>query len=124
MTSSEQVLEGIRRMSVADLVDLVRSLEREIIGRDDMATADVAEGSGVGVSLRDFGADKVAVIRAVREITDLGLREAREVAVTDEGDQDGGPEEGAGLPARPRTPPPSGEGAERMEVPIPPRRTA
>lgn len=68
MTPSEQVLGAIRRMCIADLVDLVRVLESE-----------VAEATGAGVSLRNFGAEKVAVIRAVREVTDLGLREAQEM---------------------------------------------
>lgn len=121
MPVKERVLDEIRRMSVADLVDLVHALEREIAGCDDGAAAEAAESSGTGVSLRDFGADKIGVIRAVREVTELGLREAR-VAATDEGDPDGGPE-GTGLPAKPKAPPPSGEVSERMEVPVRPRRT-
>lgn len=121
MTPSERVLDQIRRMSVADLVELVRALECEITGRGGRAAAGVAAVTGTGVSLRDFETDRAAVIRAVRDITDLGLREARSGTGADDGERDGGPE-GAGLPAKPQTPLPSGESSERVTVPVLPKR--
>ncbi len=123
MTPSKQVLDQIRRMSVADLADLVRALEREITGRGGTAAAGVAVPSGAGVSLRGLETDRTTVISAVREITDLGLREARSATGADDGDRDEGLEE-AGSPARPIGPPPSGENSERMEIPVRPRRAA
>ena len=127
MTVQEQVLDAIRRMSVADLVELVRALEGEMAGRGGGATVDDAGRSGVPISLRDLGADRIAVIKAVREITDLGLREAMGMVDTGGGtgaaDNDEGPET-AGVPAKPRTPLPSDEAAERLAVPKRPRQEA
>ena len=120
MPVKERVLDEIRRMRVADLVDLARVLESEISSRNDMAVAVVAAATGTGVSPRDFVADQIAVIKAVREITDLGLREARDMTDTDDSDHDGGPEE-AGMPAWPKRPSPCREDSERMEVPVRPR---
>ena len=126
MTAQEQVLDAIRRMSVADLVELVRALEGEMVGRGG-ATVDDAGRSGVPISLRDLGADRIAVIKAVREITDLGLRDAMGMVDTGGGtgaaDNDEGPET-AGVPAKPRTPPPSDEAAERLAGPRRPRQEA
>ena len=126
MPVKEQVLDEIRRMSVADLVDLVRATAAELgtSGNDVRATAasvpEPAEGSGasdLSISLSDFGADKIEVIRAVREITDLGWREAQALvdaspsqvanwdpdADSDTSTDADGPES-AGTPARPKTP--------------------
>lgn len=121
MTANERVLDEIRRMSVADLVDLVRALESEIAHRADTTAA--AATTGAGVSLRDFGADPIAIIKAVRELTDLGLREARSLTDAVDRDHDGGPE-GVGLPAKPKGPLPSGENSERIAAAVRSRRAA
>ena len=125
----EQVLDAIRQMSVADLVDLVRAISAEMETHGATGAMTVADGaetagdSGATVSLRDFGADRIAVIKAVREITDLGLREARGLVetgpatgVADDADNDEGLAT-AGVPAKPRAPLPSGEASERLTVP-------
>ncbi|CAI7989478.1 50S ribosomal protein L7/L12 [Geodia barretti] len=72
-------------MSVMDLADMVKALEEEfgISAAAPMAVA--AAGAGdeeqteFSITLADFGANKINVIKAVREITDLGLREAKEL---------------------------------------------
>ncbi|CAI7989476.1 50S ribosomal protein L7/L12 [Geodia barretti] len=75
-------------MSVMDLADMVKALEEEfgISAAAPMAVA-AAPSAGAGdeeqtefsITLADFGANKINVIKAVREITDLGLREAKEL---------------------------------------------
>ena len=125
----EQVLDAIKQMSVADLVDLVRAISAEMAIHGDTGAMTVADGaeaagdSGATVSLRDFSADRIAVIKAVREMTDLALREARGLVeagpatgAADDADNDEGLET-AGVPAKPRAPLPSGEAAERLTVP-------
>ncbi len=100
MTTKEEVLEAIKQMSVIDLADLVKSLEDEFgikaaapmaMGAFQAAGA-VAAGAAAGdaapaeeekydftVTLSEIGANKINVIKAVREITTLGLREAKEL---------------------------------------------
>ena len=139
MSVQEEIMDAIRQMSVADLLDLVRALNEKMGGQDGGAGAETARRSGAGASLQDFCADKIEVIRAVREITDLGLREAQalarvspnEVASRDpdadadaDTDTDADGPEAAGAPVKPRTPPPTGAGSEKLPVPRYPRRAA
>ena len=93
MAVNQEILESIRSMSVMDLADLVKALEEEFgisaavpiavaaapagVVTDDAPAAE--EQSEFDVTLADFGANKINVIKAVREITDLGLREAKEL---------------------------------------------
>ena len=96
--TKEEVLESIKKMSVLDLSDLVKSLEKEfgIVAAAPVAVAAApaagqAGGAAVGapaggdektdfeVTLKEVGANKVNVIKAVREVTTLGLREAKEL---------------------------------------------
>ena len=96
MAVNQEVLDAIKDMSVMDLADLVKAIEEEfgISAAAPMAVAAPAAGvvtddapSGAGddeqteftVTLADFGANKINVIKAVREVTDLGLREAKEL---------------------------------------------
>jgi large subunit ribosomal protein L7/L12 len=96
MAVNLEVLEAIRGMSVMDLADLVKALEEEFgisaappvalaaapaagVVTDDAPGAGDDEQSEFDVTLADFGANKINVIKAVREITDLGLREAKEL---------------------------------------------
>ena len=95
--TKEEVLEAIKQMSVIDLADLVKSLESEFgitaaapvavaaaptaapaAGGDAPAAAD-DEKTEFAVVLQDVGANKINVIKAVREVTTLGLREAKEL---------------------------------------------
>lgn len=98
MTTKEEVLEAIKQMSVIDLADLVKALEDEFGIKAAAPVAAVAApaaaapGAPAGdaapveeekydftVTLADIGANKINVIKAVREITTLGLREAKEL---------------------------------------------
>lgn len=89
--SKEDILEAIAEMSVMDVVDLVSAME-EKFGVSAAAAVAVAPAAGGGdaggaaaeqtefdVVLKSFGANKVGVIKAVRGITGLGLKEAKEL---------------------------------------------
>jgi len=93
--SKEEVLQAIKQMSVLELADLVKALEAEFgISAAPVAVA-TAPAGGVGtavaaapvveeqtefvVTLREIGPNKVNVIKAVREVSSLGLREAKEL---------------------------------------------
>ena len=139
MPVQEQVLDAIRRMSVADLVDLVRALEGELETSDDAvmtttapveAPVEVSRGHDAGVSPQDLGVNAIEIIKTVREITDLGLREAQaslgdspSALATGDHDSAEGPEL-AGVPVRPKRPSPSNGAAERLSVPKRPHQGA
>ena len=92
MVTKEEMLETIKGMSVLDLADLVKALEEEfgITAAAPVAVAAVPAGGAEAaveedektefdVSLQDIGPNKINVIKAVREVTSLGLREAKEL---------------------------------------------
>ena len=84
-------LEAVGQMTVMDLNDLVKAFEEKFgVSAAAMAVAGPAAGGGGGaaaaeeqteftVILADVGANKVGVIKAVREITGLGLKEAKDL---------------------------------------------
>ena len=85
--TNAQILEAIKEMTVLELNDLVKAIEEEF---GVTAAAPVAmAGAGAGeaaaeqtefdVVLTSAGDQKIKVIKAVREITGLGLKEAKEV---------------------------------------------
>jgi large subunit ribosomal protein L7/L12 len=89
--SKEDILETISNMSVMDVVDLISAME-EKFGVSAAAPVAVAAGPAAGgeaaaaevqtefdVVLASFGSSKVPVIKAVREITGLGLKEAKDL---------------------------------------------
>jgi large subunit ribosomal protein L7/L12 len=82
LMSKEQILEAIKGMTVLELNDLVKAIEEEF---GVTAAAPVAAGGAVeeqsefDVILLEAGASKINVIKAVREITGLGLKEAKDV---------------------------------------------
>lgn len=85
--SKEQIIEAIKGMSVLDLNDLVKAIEEEF-GVTAAAPVAVVAGGAVeaaeeqsefDVVLVEAGASKINVIKAVREITGLGLKEAKEL---------------------------------------------
>ena len=89
--SKEDILETIANMSVMDVVDLISAME-EKFGVSAAAPVAVAAGPAAGgdvaaveeqtefdVVLTSFGAQKVPVIKTVREITGLGLKEAKDL---------------------------------------------
>jgi large subunit ribosomal protein L7/L12 len=85
--SKDQIIEAIKGMSVLELNDLVKAIEEEfgvtaaapmVMGGG--AAAPVAEEqSEFDVILNNAGASKINVIKVVREITGLGLKEAKEI---------------------------------------------
>ncbi|MGB3622148.1 50S ribosomal protein L7/L12 [Ketobacter sp. MCCC 1A13808] len=87
--SNEDILNAIAEMSVMDLVELVSAIE-EKFGVSAAAPVAVAAAGGevaaaaeeqteFDVILESFGENKVAVIKAVRGVTGLGLKEAKEM---------------------------------------------
>ena len=89
--TKEDILEAVGQMSVMDLNDLVKAFEEKFgVSAAAMAVAGPAGAGGGGaaaaeeqteftVVLADVGANKVGVIKAVREITGLGLKEAKDL---------------------------------------------
>ncbi len=86
--SKEQILEAIKAMTVLELNDLVKAIEEEFgvtaaapvaVVAGGGAAAEVEEQSEFDVVLTDAGASKINVIKVVREITGLGLKEAKDV---------------------------------------------
>jgi large subunit ribosomal protein L7/L12 len=86
--SKEQILEAIKGMSVLELNDLVKAIEEEFgvtaaapvaVVAGGGGAAEAAEQSEFDVILVEAGASKINVIKAVREITGLGLKEAKDV---------------------------------------------
>jgi large subunit ribosomal protein L7/L12 len=87
--SKDDILEAVGQMSVMDLNDLVKAFEEKFgVSAAAMAVAGPAGGAAAAaveeqteftVVLTEVGANKVGVIKAVREITGLGLKEAKDV---------------------------------------------
>ena len=86
--TTQEILEVIKGLSVLELNDLVKACEEEF-GVSAAAGVVVAAGAGAGeaaeektefdVELTEVGGQKVKVIKVVREITGLGLKEAKAV---------------------------------------------
>ncbi|MGH8165246.1 MAG: 50S ribosomal protein L7/L12, partial [Rhodanobacteraceae bacterium] len=84
-----EVIEQIDKLTVLELADLVKQLEEKYgvsaaapvammaAGGGAAAAAPVAEKTEFDVVLTEAGAEKIKVIKAVREITSLGLTEAK-----------------------------------------------
>tara|TARA_B100000508_G_scaffold35082_1_gene27221 strand:+ start:99 stop:500 length:402 start_codon:yes stop_codon:yes gene_type:complete len=94
IASREELLEAISKMSVMDLVELISEME-EKFGVSASAPAPVAAAATAGdgaeasdkedeqtefdLILKSFGDNKIAVIKAVRAITSLGLKDAKDM---------------------------------------------
>jgi large subunit ribosomal protein L7/L12 len=88
--SKEDILEAIANMSVMEVVELIEAMEEKFGVTAAAAVAVAAPGAGgdaaaaaeekteFDVVLAGFGDNKVAVIKAVRSVTGLGLKEAKE----------------------------------------------
>ena len=96
MATKEEILDAIKGMSVLELAELVKELEDTFgvsaaapMAMAAMPAADGGNGAAPAaeeeekteftVVLKDFGAKKINVIKAVRSVTSLGLKEAKEV---------------------------------------------
>ena len=85
--TTEEFIAAIKELSVLELNDLVKACEEEfgVSAAAGVVVAAAAEGAGAAekdefdVELTSAGASKVKVIKAVREITGLGLKEAKEL---------------------------------------------
>ncbi len=89
--TKEELISAIKEMNVVDLADLVKSLEEEfgVTAAVPVAVAAAPAGEAAAaveeektefeVTIREIGPNKINVIKAVREVTSLGLREAKEL---------------------------------------------
>ena len=86
--SKDDILAAVSEMSVMDLNDLVKAFEEKFgvsaaamsaPAAGGAAAAAVEEQTEFNLVMADFGANKVGVIKAVREITGLGLKEAKDL---------------------------------------------
>jgi large subunit ribosomal protein L7/L12 len=92
--TKDELIAGIKQMSVLDLAEVVKALEEEFgvsaAAPVAVAAAPAAGGDGAGaaaaeeqteftVTLKEIGGNKIAVIKAVRELTPLGLKEAKDL---------------------------------------------
>jgi len=91
--TKQEIIDAIKQMSVMDLADLVKTLEEEFgvsaaapvavaaapVSAAPAAAAPAAEEqTEFDVILKEVGPDKIKVIKVVRELTGLGLRESKE----------------------------------------------
>ena len=88
--TTQEIIEVIKGLSVLELNDLVKACEEEfgVSAAANLSVVVAAAGAGAAageektefdVELTEAGANKVKVIKVVREITGLGLKEAKEV---------------------------------------------
>jgi large subunit ribosomal protein L7/L12 len=90
--SKEDILDAISNMSVMEIVDLVKMMEEKFGVTAAAPVAMVAAGGAAAaaapaaeektefnVTMTSFGANKVGVIKVIREITGLGLKEAKDL---------------------------------------------
>ena len=93
--TKDEIIEGIKGMSVLELADLVKELEdvfgvsaaapvtmatvQGVAGTAEAAAAEAEEQTEFDVTLKEIGPKKINVIKAVREVTTLGLKEAKDL---------------------------------------------
>ena len=93
MSSKDEILESIKSLSVLELSELVKALEEEfgvsaaapvamptvqgVAGTAEAAAEE--EKTDFNVTIQEIGPNKINVIKAVREVTTLGLKEAKEL---------------------------------------------
>jgi large subunit ribosomal protein L7/L12 len=86
-----EILDAISKMSVMDVVELISDMEKKFNVTAAAPVAAAAAGPGAAaapvaeaqteftVTMTEFGANKVGVIKVIREITGLGLKEAKDL---------------------------------------------
>ncbi len=87
MEKIEKLVEEIEKLSVIELADLVKAIEEKfgvsaaaaVVAAGPVAGAAAEEKTEFNVVLKEAGATKIAVIKAVREATGLGLKEAKDL---------------------------------------------
>ena len=82
--SKEEIIEAVKAMTVVELSELVKAIEEEFGVSAVAAAAPAAAGAAAAeektefdVILKEIGDKKIQVIKAVREITGLGLKDAK-----------------------------------------------
>ena len=90
-TTVDDIMATIKNMTVLELAELVKTLETEFgvtaaapvvasaMAASTEAAAPAEEQTEFNVLLKDIGANKISVIRAVRELTSLGLKESKDL---------------------------------------------
>ena len=89
--TKDEILDAISKMSVMDVVELISDMEKKFNVTAAAPVAAAAAGAAAAaapaaeaqtefmVTLSEFGANKVGVIKVIREITGLGLKEAKDL---------------------------------------------
>tara|TARA_B110000438_G_scaffold288428_1_gene321867 strand:- start:143 stop:610 length:468 start_codon:yes stop_codon:yes gene_type:complete len=89
--TGKQILDSVKSMSVLELSELVKALQDEfgVVAAAPAAAAPAAAGEAAAgedeaedsttLTLKSFGANKISVIKVVRELTSLGLKEAKDL---------------------------------------------
>ena len=86
--TNEQIVDAVAGMTISQVMDLVKAIEDKFgvsaaapvsVAAGGVAAAAVEEQTEFNVILKDAGAKKVDVIKAVRAITGLGLKEAKDL---------------------------------------------
>lgn len=91
--TKDEILDAISKMSVMEVVELIADMEKKFNVTAAAPVAMAAAGAGGGaaaapaaeaqteftVTMTEFGANKVGVIKVIREITGLGLKEAKDL---------------------------------------------
>ncbi len=89
-TAIEEIMAAIKTMTVLELAELVKALEAEFgvsaaaqvvatTAAPTEAAATAEEQTEFSVILKDIGANKISVIKAIRELTTLGLKESKDL---------------------------------------------
>jgi large subunit ribosomal protein L7/L12 len=91
--TKDEILDAISKMSVMEVVELIADMEKKFNVTAAAPVAVAAAGAAAGgaaapaaeaqteftVTMTEFGANKVGVIKVIREITGLGLKEAKDL---------------------------------------------
>ena len=89
--TKDEILDAISKMSVIEVVELIADMEKKFNVTAAAPVAAVAAGGGGAaapaaeaqteftVTMSEFGSNKVGVIKVIREITGLGLKEAKDL---------------------------------------------
>ena len=87
--TAQEIIDKVKKMTVLDLSQLVKALESEFgvsaaapvmaAAAPAAAAAEEEEKTEFNVTLKEIGANKINVIRAVRELTSLGLKESKDM---------------------------------------------
>ena len=75
MAKVDEILESIDSLTVVELADLVKKIEEKY----GVSAAAVAAQSSFNVVLKEVGGQKIQVIKVVRDVTGLGLKEAKDL---------------------------------------------